>query len=131
MGTYVLRRLQMIPVDPRHDVPHLLDGLPLGDPALGRCGERPCPESFVAKLHEDYNLDKSLPVQYALHASKVVQGDLGTSFNGDSVSERAPGCAGQPRSGCAIAIAFETVIGISAACSPGFEDGGSGTPWSS
>lgn len=68
----------------------------------------------MAKLHEDYNLDKSLPVQYALYMGKVVQGDLGTSFNGDSVSEQLRVRWPTTIRLAAIAIAFETVIGISA-----------------
>ncbi len=115
MGTYVLRRLlQMIPVILGTTFLIYWMVFSLGDPALGRCGERPCPESFVAKLHEDYNLDKSLPVQYALYMGKVVQGDLGTSFNGDSVSEQLRVRWPTTIRLAAIAIAFETVIGISA-----------------
>ena len=44
---------------PRSDIPDLFAGVrPTGDPGRGRCGERPCPPSYVAAFSEEYNLDK-------------------------------------------------------------------------
>lgn len=115
MGTYILRRaLQMIPVILGTTFLIYWMVFSLGDPAVGRCGERACPESYVAKLHETYNLDKPLPVQYALYMGKVMRGDLGTSFNGNSVAEQLSVRWPTTIRLAVIAILFETIIGISA-----------------
>ena len=66
MGKYIVRRLlQMIPViiGATFLIFVMVFGLP-GDPAQGRCGERPCPPSYVAAFNKEYNLDKPLVVQY-------------------------------------------------------------------
>src|SRR5215216_28522 len=57
----------------------------LGDPTVGRCGERACPEGYIAKFRADYNLDKPLIVQYLLYMGNLLQGDLGTNFFGNKV----------------------------------------------
>jgi len=49
-----------------------------GDPALILAGEDADP-SVIAHLREKLNLDKPLPVRYAIWVSGVVQGDLGES----------------------------------------------------
>ena len=56
-----------------------------GDPADGRCGERPCHPAYIAAFNEEYNLDKPLLVQYGLYLGKLLQGDLGTNFYGNTV----------------------------------------------
>ena len=69
MGTYILRRLlQMIPVilGVTFMIFVMVYALP-GDPMVGRCGERPCPASYVAKFRAEHNLDKPLLVQYVLY----------------------------------------------------------------
>ena len=85
MGKYIVRRLlQMIPVIIGVDLPDLCLGLRApGDPLNGRCGERPCPPSYVATFRADYNLDKPLMVQYLLYMGNVLQGDLGKNFYGN------------------------------------------------
>lgn len=115
MGTYILRRLlQMIPVILGTTFLIYWMVFSLGDPTVGRCGERPCPESYVAKLHEEYNLDKPLPEQYVRYLGKVVQGDLGTSFNGNKVSDQLADRWPVTIKLALIAIAVESVIGIAA-----------------
>lgn len=57
-----------------------------GDPAEGRCGERPCSPAYIAKFNAEYNLDKPLLVQYFLYLGKLLRGDLGTNFYGNSVA---------------------------------------------
>ena len=79
MGKYIVRRLlQMIPVvlGSTFLVYVLVFALP-GDPAEGRCGERPCTPAYIAAFNEEYNLDKPLLVQYGLYLGKLLQGDLG------------------------------------------------------
>src|SRR4029434_10228201 len=85
----------------------------LGDPTIGRCGERPCPEGYIAKFRADYNLDKPLIFSSMLYMRNLVQGDLGTNFFGnkviDELAERWPVTLklGQ------MALIIESVIGIS------------------
>ena len=88
MGKYIVRRLlQMIPVvlGSTFLVYVLVFALP-GDPAEGRCGERPCTPAYIAAFNEEYNLDKPLLVQYGLYLGKLLQGDLGTTFYGNTVA---------------------------------------------
>ena len=91
MGKYVIRRLlQMIPVIIGVTFIIYVAVFALGDPTIGRCGERPCPPAYIAKFRADYNLDQPLLVQYALYMGNLVQGDLGTNFFGNQVSEEIP-----------------------------------------
>ena len=88
MGKYIVRRLlQMIPViiGATFLIFIVVFALP-GDPVQGRCGERPCPPSYVAAFRAEYNLDKPVVVQYLLYMGNVLQGDLGKTFYGNSVS---------------------------------------------
>ena len=69
MGKYVVRRLlQMIPVviGATFILFALVFALP-GDPTAGRCGERPCPPSYVAAFRAEYHLDDSLLTQYGIY----------------------------------------------------------------
>ena len=86
MGKYVIRRLlQMIPVIIGVTFIIYAAVYALGDPTVGRCGERACPPGYIAKFRADYNLDKPLIVQYLLYMGNLVQGDLGTNFYGNKV----------------------------------------------
>lgn len=87
MGKYVIRRvLQMIPVllGTSFLIFAMVFVLP-GDPTDGRCGERPCSPAYIAKFNAEYNLDEPLLVRYFLYLGKLLQGDLGTNFYGNSV----------------------------------------------
>ncbi|QDP97854.1 ABC transporter permease [Microlunatus elymi] len=87
MISYIVRRiLQMIPVVLGATFILYAAVFALGNPAEGRCGERPCPPAYVAKFTEEYNLDKPLIVQYMLYLGKLLHGDLGTNFYGNSVA---------------------------------------------
>ena len=50
-----------------------------GDPALTVLGNKATP-ARVAALHQEWGLDKPLPVQYAKFVGRVVHGDLGHSL---------------------------------------------------
>jgi oligopeptide transport system permease protein len=126
VGKYVLRRiLQMIPVilGSTFLVFVMVYALP-GDPVQGRCGERPCPPSYVAAFNKEYNLDKPLLLQYVLYLGKLLHGDLGTNFYGNSVAHeliiRYPTTAKL----AIIGILFEIIIGISAGVLAGIRKGG-------
>lgn len=59
-----------------------------GDPIAALGGDRPLPAGVVAELRSRYHLDEPVLQQYARYLGGLVQGDLGTNFTGQSVSER-------------------------------------------
>ena len=124
MGKYVIRRLlQMIPVIIGVTFIIYVSVYALGDPTVGRCGERACPPGYLAKFRADYNLDKPLIVQYLLYMGNLVQGDLGTNFYGNRViDELASRWPTTFRLGM-MALVIETVIGISAGVLAGIRRG--------
>lgn len=124
MGKYIIRRLlQMIPVIIGVTFIIYVAVFALGDPTVGRCGERPCPEGYIAKFRADYNLDKPLIVQYLLYMGNLVQGDLGTNFFGNKVvDELATRWPTTLRLGM-MAVIIESVIGITAGVLAGVRRG--------
>jgi oligopeptide transport system permease protein len=124
VGKYIIRRLlQMIPVIIGVTFLIYASVYALGDPTLGRCGERACPPGYLAKFRADYNLDKPLIVQYLLYMGNLVQGDLGTNFYGNKVlDELASRWPTTFRLGM-MALVIETVIGISAGVLAGIRRG--------
>jgi oligopeptide transport system permease protein len=124
VGKYIIRRLlQMIPVIIGVTFIIYVAVFALGDPTVGRCGERPCPEGYIAKFRADYNLDKPLIVQYLLYMGNLLQGDLGTNFFGNQVIDEL--AARWPitfRLGI-MAVIIESVIGITAGVLAGIRRG--------
>jgi oligopeptide transport system permease protein len=124
LGKYIVRRLlQMIPVIIGVTFIIYVAVFSLGDPTVGRCGERPCPPGYIAAFRAEYNLDEPLLVQYALYMGNLVQGDLGTNFFGNKVSaellERWPTTIKL----ALMALVIETVIGIAAGVLAGIRRG--------
>jgi oligopeptide transport system permease protein len=78
----------------------------------------------VAQLRADYNLNDSLPVQYAKYLGNLAQGDFGSDFRGrpvlDTVSQRLPVTAKLTF----VAVLFETVIGLTAGLLAGIRRNG-------
>jgi oligopeptide transport system permease protein len=125
MGKYIVRRLlQMIPVilGTTFLIYTMVFAIP-GNPVEGRCGERPCPPSYVAAFNAEYNLDKPLLVQYALYLGKLVQGDLGTNFYGNSVAHELAIRWPTTIKLALMAIVIEIIIGISAGILAGIRRG--------
>lgn len=125
MGKYIVRRLlQMIPViiGTTFIIYAMVFALP-GDPTAGKCGERRCPDSFVAEYRAKYNLDDPLPIQYAKYVGKVVQGDLGTNQYGVEVREDLTKRFAVTGRLALMAIAVEIVVGISAGILAGIRKG--------
>ena len=124
MGKYIIRRLlQMIPVIIGVTFIIYVAVFALGDPTVGRCGERACPEGYIAKFRADYNLDKPLIVQYLLYMGNLVQGDLGTNFFGNKVvDELATRWPTTLKLGT-MAVVIESVIGIAAGVLAGIRRG--------
>lgn len=124
MGSYILRRLlQMIPVIIGSTFLIYLMVFSLGDPTVGRCGERPCQPSYIAAFKAEYNLDKPLLVQYALYLGKVVQGDLGTNFYGNKVLDELLVRFPTTLKLALIAVVSEIVVGILAGVLAGIRKG--------
>ena len=124
MGKYIIRRLlQMIPVIIGVTFLIYAAVFALGDPTVGRCGERPCPPGYIAAFREEYNLDEPLVVQYLLYMGNVVQGDLGTNFFGNKVSEELLTRWPTTMKLGLMALAIEAVIGIVAGVVAGIRRG--------
>ena len=71
MGKYVIRRLlQMIPVIIGVTFIFYAAVFALGDPTVGRCGERACPPGYIAAFRKEYNLDQSLAVYEYRHTAQ-------------------------------------------------------------
>ena len=125
MGKYIIRRLlQMIPVIIGVTFIIFAAVFALGDPTVGRCGERPCPPGYIAAFRKEYNLDQPLIVQYLLYMGNLIQGDLGTNFFGNKVTdELAVRVPRSPSSSALMALIIETVIGITAGVLAGIRRG--------
>jgi oligopeptide transport system permease protein len=124
MGKYIIRRLlQMIPVIIGVTFIIFVAVYALGDPTAGRCGERACPEGYIAKFRAEHNLDKPLVVQYALYLGNLVQGDLGTNFFGNSVTEELLARWPVTLKLGLMALGFEIIIGITAGVLAGIRRG--------
>ncbi len=126
MFKYTVRRLlQMIPVvlGATFLIYWLVFSLP-GDPTAGKCGERPCPEAYVAAFREEYNLNDPLIVQYGKYMGNLIQGDFGTSFNGVPVGQELGERFAVTLQLGLMALAFEAIIGIIAGVLAGLNKGG-------
>lgn len=124
MGKFVIRRLlQMIPVIIGVTFIIYAAVFALGDPTVGRCGERACPPGYIAAFRAEYNLDKPLVLQYLLYMGNVVQGDLGTNFFGNEVSEELLSRFPTTLKLGVMALVIETVIGIIAGVLAGIRRG--------
>ena len=124
MGKYIIRRLlQMIPVIIGVTFIIYVAVFALGDPTVGRCGERACPEGYIAKFRADYNLDKPLIVQYLLYMGNLVQGDLGTNFFGNKVVDELAARWPVTFKLATMAVIIESVIGITAGVLAGIRRG--------
>ncbi|HRC40128.1 ABC transporter permease [Nostocoides sp.] len=125
MGKYIVRRLlQMIPViiGTTFLIFYMVFALP-GDPTAGKCGDRRCPESYIAKYRAEHNLDDPLPIQYTKYVGKLVQGDLGTNQYGVKVTDDLKKRFWVTGKLALMAIAVEIVIGIFAGILAGIRKG--------
>lgn len=125
MSRYIVRRiLQMIPVliGTTFIIFCLVFALP-GDPTAGRCGERPCPPAYVAAFRAEYNLDKPLLVQYGLYLEKLLHGNLGVDYYGNTVVSELGARYPVTIKLAIIALLVEIVIGILAGAWAGVRRG--------
>jgi oligopeptide transport system permease protein len=116
MGRYVLRRLlQLIPVfiGTTFLIYLLVWSIP-GNPFAGMCGERPCPDAFIATMTDKYNLDDNVVVQYFKYMGNLLTGDFGETFSGLEIGEMIANAAPVSLRLALVAVAIEAVIGLTA-----------------
>ena len=126
MGRYVVRRLlQMIPViiGTTFIIYVLVWTLP-GDPFAAKCGDRPCPESYISAMTEEYNLNDPLFIQYIKYMGNLLTGDFGQTFSGASISEELISRYPVTLKLALTAIIFELIIGLLAGVLAGIRRGG-------
>lgn len=126
MGRYVARRLlQMIPVviGTTFLIYLLVWALP-GDPFAGKCGERPCPDTYVAAMTAKFNLNDPLPVQYVKYVGNLVRGDFGESFTGVRVIDELARAFPITIRLALLALALEILIGVVAGVVAALRKGG-------
>ncbi|MGQ0625324.1 MAG: ABC transporter permease [Sporichthyaceae bacterium] len=126
MGRYVARRLlQMIFVvlGATFLIFAMVYALP-GDPLAGKCGERRCPEEFIAAETERLHLDDPLPLQYLYYLANLLKGDFGTTSSGESVAGLIQDAYPATVKLAIIALFFITAVGISSGILSGIKRGG-------
>jgi len=126
MGRYVIRRLlQMIPVVIAVTaLIHVMVWALPGDPFAGRCGDRPCPPSYIAEMSARFNLNDPWPVQYLKYLGNLFTGDFGSSFRGEAVIDALARAYPVTLKLTLMAIAIEILIGITAGILAGLRKGG-------
>lgn len=115
MTGYILRRLmQFVPVflGTTFIVFFLAWGMP-GDPLAGKCGDRECPDAFVAQATEEFKLDRPLIVRYGYYMADLLGGDLGRSFTGRDVSEQLSAAFPATIRLALLAVLIEVILGVS------------------
>ncbi len=126
MGRYVLRRLlQLIPVfiGTTFLIYYLVWAVP-GDPFAGKCGERPCPASYVQLMTEKFNLDQPVYVQYFTYMKNLFQGDFGQTFGGQSINDLIVAAYPNTIKLAIVALIIEGVIGLAAGVLTGLRRNG-------
>ncbi|GAA4569882.1 ABC transporter permease [Planotetraspora kaengkrachanensis] len=126
MGRYTIRRLlQLIPVllGTTFLINYMVWQLP-GDPFAGRCGQRPCPDSYVSAMRAQFGLDQPILVQYWQFLKNMLTGNLGVDFNQVPVAAQLGDAWPITIRLALLAVAIEAVIGISAGVLSGLKRGG-------
>ncbi|MEU2182147.1 ABC transporter permease [Streptomyces thermolilacinus] len=124
MGRYVIRRLlQMIPVFVGTTLLIFLMVYALGDPVAALFGDKAPDPATVARIREDLHLDEPLWKQYLLYMGAIFQGDFGTAFNGQQVTELMASAFPVTLRLTIVAIAIEIVVGITLGVISGLKRG--------
>ncbi|MET1071150.1 MAG: ABC transporter permease [Umezawaea sp.] len=116
MGRYVLRRLlQLIPVflGTTFIIYALVWAIPQ-DPFAGKCGQRPCPDSYISAMSDKFNFDDPLVLQYLKYMGNLLTGDFGDTFSGISVGEQISTAYPTTVKLAVIALLIEGIIGVTA-----------------
>lgn len=114
MFEYLMKRLLLIPVTLLgiFTITFALLYVVPGDPVATIMGEKTDAETTAA-IRQQLNLDKPIPVQYAIYLGQVVQGDLGKSFKTRrSVNESIMDAFPHTLALAVMSVVIMTVIGI-------------------
>ncbi|MFF2196968.1 ABC transporter permease [Streptomyces sp. NPDC058157] len=113
MGRYVIRRLlQMIPVFIGSTFLIFFMVYALGDPVAALFGDKAPDPATVARIRKDLYLDRPLWEQYVHYMGQIFQGDFGTAFNGQKVTELMGSAFPVTLRLTCVAILIEIVVGI-------------------
>jgi peptide/nickel transport system permease protein len=100
-----------------------LTAVGLGDPVRAMLGQRADPE-LVEQLRRDYALDRPVPARYLAWMSRLVRGDLGTSYLQqrpvtEIIAERLPATVRLAVGATVISVLLGMGAGVIAALRPG------------
>lgn len=126
MGRYVLRRLlQLVPVfiGTTFLIYYLVWAVP-GDPFAGKCGDRPCPDSYINFMTDKFHLDQPIYVQYATYMKNLFVGDFGQTFRGRDISDIIANAYPNTIKLALVALVIEGFIGIVAGVLTGLRRNG-------
>lgn len=126
MTAYILRRLlQAIPVffGSTLLIFAMVFALP-GNPILRMFGDRTPTPQQIAALEEVYHLDQPFFVRYFLYLGDLFQGDLGTTFSGQSVNDILLRTFPTTLRLALLAVLIELVFGILVGLIAGMRKGG-------
>ena len=126
MARYVLfRLLQAIPVffGTTFLIYFMVFALP-GDPIIGLFGEKTPDPALLERVREQYHLDDPFLVQYFHYIAGIFQGDFGTSFSGQPVSEILVRTFPITLRLAVMAVLIELVFGIAVGLISGLRKGG-------
>lgn len=126
MARYVLfRLLQAIPVffGTTFLIYFMVFALP-GDPIIGLFGEKTPDPALLERVREQYHLDDPFFVQYLHYIGGIFQGDFGTSFSGQAVSEILVRTFPITLRLAVMAVLIELVFGIAVGLVSGLRKGG-------
>jgi len=126
MTGYILRRLlQAIPVllGTTFLIYFMVFAMP-GDPIVALFGDKTPPPQVIERLRAEYNLDKPFIVQYLIFLGNIFQGNLGTSFSGQPVSDILAQTFPVTLRLALLAVLFEMVAGIAIGLVSGLRKGG-------
>ncbi|MEU3708956.1 ABC transporter permease [Streptomyces catenulae] len=113
MGRYVIRRLlQMIPVFIGSTLLIFLMVYALGDPVAALFGDRAPDPATAAQIRADLYLDQPLWKQYLHYMAQIFQGNFGTAFNGQPVTELMGAAFPVTLRLTLVAVVIEMVAGI-------------------
>ncbi|WKX72398.1 ABC transporter permease [Streptomyces sp. XD-27] len=113
MGRYVIRRLlQMIPVFIGSTFLIFFMVYALGDPVAALFGDRAPDPATAARIRKELYLDEPLWRQYGHYMGLIFQGDFGTAFNGEPVTELMRTSFPVTLRLTIVAVLFEIAVGI-------------------
>ncbi|MET9802187.1 ABC transporter permease [Streptomyces sp. NPDC006368] len=124
MGRYVIRRLlQMIPVFIGSTFLIFFMVYALGDPVAALFGDRAPDPATAARIRKDLYLDQPLWKQYLHYMGQIFQGDFGTAFNGQRVTELMASAFPVTLRLTLVAVVIQVVIGVTLGVVSGLKRG--------